>query len=209
MKLDEGERLIGVVACTEADDVLLVDARRQCIRFQVDDVRVFTGRTSTGVRGIKLADDDEVISISILRHADVAVEERDAYLRMARSAGAAAGEAVAVEEVAGDTAEEASEGTPQITLSEERFAAMSTPEEFILSVTANGFGKRSSAYYYRVAGRGGSGIANIETTTRNGQVVASFPVGHEDQVMLVTDCRPAHPHAGATTSASPAARPRA
>jgi DNA gyrase subunit A len=187
MKLEEGERLIGVVPCTEADDILLSTRGGKCIRFQVDEVRVFTGRTSTGVRGIKLADSDEVISLSVLRHAEFAVEERDAYLRMAALRRRAAGEAVAVEEVAADTAEETSEGTPQITLSEERFAAMSALEEFILSVTSNGFGKRSSSYSYRVAGRGGSGIANIETTTRNGQVVASFPVGHEDQVMLVTN----------------------
>ncbi len=187
MKLEEGERLIGVVPCTEADDILLSTRGGKCIRFQVDEVRVFTGRTSTGVRGIKLADSDEVISLSVLRHADFAVEERDAYLRMAANRRRAAGEAVAAEEVAADTAEETSEATPQITLSEERFSAMAALEEFILSVTSNGFGKRSSSYSYRVAGRGGSGIANIEATTRNGQVVASFPVGHEDQVMLVTN----------------------
>jgi len=179
MKLDEGERLIAVRPCTEAEDVLLATRKGKCVRFPVSDVRVFSSRTSTGVRGIKLAEGDEVISMSILRHAEFDTEERDAYLRMAKRRR---GEN-------GDAANGNGNGEPEtgMTLSEERYAAYAVQEEFILSVTEKGYGKRTSAYEYRITSRGGSGIANIEMTERNGDVVASFPVRHEDHVMLVTD----------------------
>ncbi|HJS31427.1 MAG TPA: DNA gyrase subunit A [Alphaproteobacteria bacterium] len=193
MKLDKGEWLIGVETCTEAQDVLLASRGGKCIRFHVGEVRVFSGRTSTGVRGIKLAKGDEVISMSMLRHADFAVEERDAYLRMskARRGNGEGVEAEAPETEAPDTEAPDTEapGTPiaQITLSEERYIEMERHEEFLLSVTSKGYGKRTSAYEYRVTGRGGQGIANIETTERNGKVVASFPVRDKDQIMLVTN----------------------
>jgi DNA gyrase subunit A len=182
MKLDKGDRLIGVQTCSEEDDVLLAAANGQAIRFPVADVRVFTGRTSTGVRGIKLEEGDHVISMSILRHVDVETAERIAYIRMSRKRRGGEEEAAgeAVEEEAAETAE-------TVTLTPERFASLEAVEEFILTVTAKGFGKRSSAYEYRITGRGGQGIAAIEMSDRNGQAVASFPVGHRDQIMLVTD----------------------
>ena len=174
MKLDEGEQLIEVKVCREDQDVLLAGRLGKCIRFPVPEVRVFTGRTSTGVRGIKLADGDSVISMSILDHFDVDTAERENYLRMANA-----------RRRAGDEGE--SEAEVGELLTPERFDAMAASEEFILTATAKGYGKRSSSYEYRVTGRGGSGIANIEASKRNGDVVASFPVSESDQVMLVTD----------------------
>jgi DNA gyrase subunit A len=155
MKLDEGDHLIAVKTCTENDDVLLAARGGKCIRFPVTDVRVFAGRTSTGVRGIRLEAGDGVISMSMLHHVDYDAETRDAYLR---------GE-----------------------LPAERQEAMAGEEQHILTVSVNGFGKRTSAYEYRITGRGGSGIANMDITEKTGPVAASFPVGHEDGVMLVTN----------------------
>jgi DNA gyrase subunit A len=177
MKLENGDRLIGVQTCGEEDDVLLAAAAGKSIRFAVADVRVFSGRTSTGVRGIKLEEGDHVISMSILRHVDAETGERDAYLRLSKRRRGA-------EEENGD---EESPESAAVTLSPERYAELEAKEEFILTVTANGFGKRTSAYEYRITGRGGQGIANIEMSDRNGHVVASFPVAHRDQIMLVTD----------------------
>ncbi|MEX2296852.1 MAG: DNA gyrase C-terminal beta-propeller domain-containing protein, partial [Dongiaceae bacterium] len=174
MKLDEGDSLIDVRVCGENQDVLLAGKLGKCIRFGVPDVRVFTGRTSTGVRGIRLGEGDSVISMSILDHVDVDTAEREGYIRMA-NARRRAGEEGEVEADALNL------------LPVERFAALEAAEEMILTVTAKGFGKRSSAYEYRITGRGGQGIANIETSKRNGEVVASFPVSSSDQIMLVTD----------------------
>jgi DNA gyrase subunit A len=179
MKLDAGDRLIGVQVCTEAHDVLLAAGNGQAIRFPVGDIRVFSGRTSTGVRGLKMEEGDHVISMSIVGHVEVDTSEREAYLRLAKEKRRAAGEDVG-EEAAGEEVSEA-------TLIPERFAELEAKEEFFLTVTANGFGKRTSGYEYRVAGRGGQGIASIEMSERNGHVVASFPVAHSDQIMLVTD----------------------
>ncbi|HEX2114548.1 MAG TPA: DNA gyrase subunit A, partial [Alphaproteobacteria bacterium] len=185
MKLEEGERLIAVRPCSEAEDVLLATQGGKCIRFPVSDVRVFSGRTSTGVRGIKLAEGgDEVISMSMLRHAEFDIAERDAYLRLSKRRRGGEAEA---ETPANGNGEGQDPAVPAVTLSEERYAAFAVQEEFILSVTARGFGKRTSAYEYRITNRGGQGIANIETSERNGPVVASFPVRHEDQIMLVTN----------------------
>jgi len=181
MKLEKGDRLIGVLTCAEADDVLLAAADGQAIRFPVADVRVFSGRTSLGVRGIRLEKDDHVISMSILRHVEVETSERAAFLRMVRKRRG--GE----EEAAGEPSEDEAAADPGLMLSPERFTGLETQEEFILTVTAKGYGKRTSAYEYRLTGRGGSGIANIEMSDRNGHVVASFPIAHRDQIMLVTD----------------------
>ncbi len=181
MKLEKGDRLIGVLTCAEGDDVLLAASAGQAIRFPVTDVRVFTGRTSMGVRGIRLEADDHVISMSILRHVEVETSERAAFLRMARKRRG--GE----EEASGEPSEEEAAADPGLMLSPERFADLEGQEEFILTVTAKGYGKRTSAYEYRLTGRGGSGIANIEMSDRNGHVVASFPIAHRDQIMLVTD----------------------
>ncbi|MES1151368.1 MAG: DNA gyrase subunit A, partial [Dongia sp.] len=189
MKLAEGERLIGVAVCTDANDILLAAKSGKAIRFPVSDVRVFTGRTSTGVRGIKLEDGDTVVSMSVLRHIDVETEERDAYLRYAAQKRRSIGEEAEPEETNGENGEAQAESGPEssVALSIERIAALEAAEEFILTVTAKGYGKRSSSYEYRTAGRGGQGIANIEVGARNGTVAQSFPVEDTDQIMLVTD----------------------
>jgi len=182
MKLDEGDRLVGVHTCTEQDDVLLTTHRGKCIRFPVSDVRVFAGRTSTGVRGIKLAEDDEVISLSMLRHVDFDIAERDMYLRMANAARRANGEHD------GNGEEDAAAGpVAQDMLPADVYARLEENEEFILTVTENGFGKRTSAYEYRVTGRGGQGFANIDMTERTGAVVAAFPIDENGQVMLISN----------------------
>jgi DNA gyrase subunit A len=177
MKLDDGDSLVGVATCTKDDDILLAARSGKCIRFGVEQVRVFSGRTSTGVRGIRLADDDVIVSMSILRHSEIDTEARDAYIRIANARRRAEG-------TNGDGAHDA---PPPVDLSAERFAEFEAAEQFILSVTENGYGKRTSAYEYRITNRGGQGIANIETSDRNGLVVASFPVDRHDQIMLVTD----------------------
>ena len=177
MKLAEGDRLVNVRICTEENDVLLASRAGMCIRFPVTDVRVFEGRTSTGVRGIRLADDDEVISMSVLGHVDFEVEDRDAYLRIA-SAQRRTNENG--DENGGDDANLPS-------MDEKKFDDFAQREEFILAVTENGFGKRTSAYEYRITGRGGKGIGNVDVTKRNGPVVAAFPVDKTDQIMLVTN----------------------
>ncbi len=179
MKLDTTESIVDVQICTEHDDVLLTAAGGQCIRFPVTDVRVFQGRTSMGVRGIALPEADEVISLTILRHMDANSEERAAYLRRAnavRRGGA--------EEEAGTDSEEASGA---IELGEQRYVEMSASEQFVLTVSENGYGKRSSSFEYRTTGRGGKGIVAMSVNDRNGKLVASFPVEDSDQIMLVTD----------------------
>jgi len=181
MKLDENEAIVDVQICTERDDVLLTAAGGQCIRFPVTDVRVFTGRTSMGVRGIALAKDDKVISLSILRHVETTSDERSGYLKMRR---AVAGEGVTEESAAEADAEETS-GSVQ--LSQERYVEMSAQEQVVLTVSVNGFGKRTSSYEYRTTGRGGKGIVAMSVNNRNGNLVASFPVEEADQIMLVTD----------------------
>jgi DNA gyrase subunit A len=175
MKLDEGERLIGVEACTLEQDILLATRNGKCIRFTVKDLRQFTGRTSTGVRGIKLAKGDEVISLSMLNHVDFSTEERAQYLKMKRGM---------TQDLEGEQTQ-AAEG--DLTLSSERFKELETQEQFILSVTNKGFGKRSSAYEYRITNRGGQGIANMVLTSKNGLMVASFIVDQTDQIVLATD----------------------
>jgi DNA gyrase subunit A len=162
---DDADRLIGVALLTEADDVLLATRNGKAIRFAATDVREFQSRTSTGVRGVTLKGDDEVISLSILGGFEATTDERDAYLRAA-----------------------AWKNEPnEPTLSPERMAEFAAAEQFILTVTANGYGKRTSAYEYRRTNRGGQGITNIETSARNGAVVASFPVAESEHLMLVTN----------------------
>jgi DNA gyrase subunit A len=180
MKLGEGESIVDVQICTERDDVLLTAAGGQCIRFPVTDVRVFTGRTSMGVRGIALAKGDKLISLAILRHVEATSDERSAYQKMRR---AVAGEAAAEEGAEAET-EEASNA---IQLSQERYAEMSAAEQVVLTVSVNGYGKRTSSYEYRTTGRGGKGIVAMSVNNRNGKLVASFPVEDSDQIMLVTD----------------------
>jgi DNA gyrase subunit A len=180
MKLGEGEAIVDVQICTEHADVLLTASGGQCIRFPVTDVRVFTGRTSMGVRGIALAKNDTLISLAILRHVEATSDERSAYLKMRR---AVAGE-TAAEEPAEVDGEESSNA---IQLSQERYVEMSAQEQVVLTVSVNGFGKRTSSYEYRTTGRGGKGIVAMSVNDRNGKLVASFPVEDPDQIMLVTD----------------------
>ena len=183
MKLDEGDRMIGVATCREGDDVFLATRLGRCIRFQIadDTLRVFSGRDSSGVRGIRLAPGDEVIGLSVLRHVEASAEERAAYLK-----GAAARRRSAGEEV--DVSAEPDEAAPEATLSAERLAELEASEEILLTVTDAGFGKRSSAYDYRTTGRGGQGITNatLGGGRKGAAVVASFPVRPGDGVMLVT-----------------------
>ncbi|MBX9710145.1 MAG: DNA gyrase subunit A [Xanthobacteraceae bacterium] len=179
MKLADDEAIVDVQICTENDDVLLTAAGGQCIRFPVSDVRVFTGRTSMGVRGIALGNDDKLISLTILRHVDANADERVAYLRRANAVRRGG-----VEEENGTDTEEVSGA---IELGEQRYVEMSAGEQFVLTISENGYGKRSSSYEYRTTGRGGKGIVAMSVNGRNGKLVASFPVEDSDQIMLVTD----------------------
>jgi len=180
MKLDEGDSIVDVQMCTDRDDVLLTTTKGQGIRFSVDEVRVFKGRDSTGVRGISLAKEDHVISMAILRHVDATAEERAAYIKMRR---AVTGETTAdeVETEVEDT------GLPETSLSQERYAELSALEQVVLTISQNGYGKRTVAYEIRTTGRGGKGIVTMIVNDRNGPIVGSFPVETSDQIMLVTD----------------------
>ena len=196
MKLTEGEGIVDVQVCSEKDDVLLTTAQGQCIRFAVTDVRVFQGRTSMGVRGISLAEGDRVISQSILRHLDVTAEERMAYLKRANAVRRSQnGEEL--EEAPADAEEAQETAANTIELGEQRYVEMSAAEQFILTVSERGYGKRSSSYEYRITNRGGKGLVAMaiwegkkgsETIKEKiGPLVASFPVEEADQLMLVTD----------------------
>ena len=184
MRLDEGEGIVNVQMCTEMDDVLLTTAKGQCIRFPVTDVRVFKGRDSMGVRGISLGEGDRLISMAILRHVDASAEQREAFLRRRR---AVAGEIEADVGVVEDETEALATGPAAETLSQERYAELGALEQIILTVSENGFGKRTSSYEYRITGRGGKGIVAMAVTQRNGPLIASFPVEAGDGIMLVTN----------------------
>ena len=186
MKLDEGEAIVDVQICTEKNDVLFTTAEGQCIRFPVTDVRVFQGRTSMGVRGIALAEGDKVISMSILRHVDATADERAAYLK--RASAVRRGLDTEAEDAAGEVEEAQEAGVNDaIELGEQRYVEMSEAEQFVLTVSERGYGKRTSSYEYRTTGRGGKGIVAMSVTGKTGRLVASFPVEHEDQLMLVTN----------------------
>ncbi len=179
MKLPEGVSLVNARICNETDDVMLVTAMGRAIRFPVPEVRIFKGRDSTGVRGIRLAAGDRVVSMSIIRHFEATPEERAAFIRMKRAImGATDEDATEVDEDEAPT-----EAGP---LSTERYAEMSAAEDLILTVTAKGQGKLSSSHDYPVRGRGGQGVTAFEKTMRGGALVASFPVEYSDQVMLAT-----------------------
>jgi DNA gyrase subunit A len=180
MKLDAGEAIADVDLCGPQDDVLLTTAGGNCIRFPVEDVRVFKGRDSVGVRGIRLDGDERVISMAIIRHVEATAEERASYLKLAGAVRRGIG---GEEEVSVD----AEEQTATVELSQERYAQMSAQEQFILTVSEKGFGKRSSSFEYRITGRGGKGIVAMAVNKRNGKLVASFPAEDADQLMLITD----------------------
>lgn len=176
MKLGDDENLVSVKVCKDDEDILLATRKGKAIRFPVTDIRVFSGRTSTGVRGVKMKEqDDEVISMSVLKHVDVTPDERNAYLKMAS-------------QMIGDSAEGMDIEETDYQLSQERFQELLEKEQILLTVSNKGFGKRTSAYEYRVSGRGGQGVANMALTSKNGgEVVATFPVTDSHQIMLVTD----------------------
>ncbi len=175
MKLGENESLVSVNICREDEDVMLATRKGKAIRFPVTDIRVFAGRNSTGVRGIKMKEKgDEVISMSILKHVDITPDERSAYLKMANQ--------MIGDDLASDVEE------TNFVLSQERFQELLEKEQIVLTISNKGFGKRTSAYEYRVSGRGGMGVANMSLTDKNGgEVVATFPVTNSHQIMLVTD----------------------
>ncbi len=175
MKLGDDEKLVSVKICAEDEDVLLASKDGKAIRFPVTDIRVFAGRTSTGVRGIKLKQGDELISMSVLKHVEATPDERTAYLKIAGQLRGADEEGAEFE--GGD-----------IQLSEERFKELQDTEQFLMTATNGGYGKRTSAYEYRVTGRGGQGVTNMNLTKKNGgSVVACFPVTDDHQMMLISD----------------------
>jgi DNA gyrase subunit A len=166
MKLPEGRSIVNVRIATEDDDFLLTTAMGKAIRFPTTDVRVFKGRDSTGVRGIKLADGDSVVSLAVIRHVDAGSDERTAFFKMRRALAE------------GETAEG--------TITQERFDELAALEDWILTITSGGYGKRSSAHEYRVSGRGGQGVAAANLDRRDDTIVAAFTVAEEDQIMLAT-----------------------
>ncbi|MCC0070369.1 MAG: DNA gyrase subunit A [Rhodobacteraceae bacterium] len=177
MKLPEGVSLVNARICDENDDVMLVTALGRAIRFPTTEVRVFKGRDSTGVRGVRLAEGDSVVSMSVIRHFEATPEERAAYLRQRRLMAG-----VTEDEAADEDEEAVAEGQ----LSPERYAEMSAAEDLILTVTAKGAGKISSSHDYPVRGRGGQGVMAMDKAMRGGSLVASFPVEMDDQIMLAT-----------------------
>ena len=176
MKLPEGVSLVNARIASEEDDVMLITAKGRAIRFPTTAVRVFKGRDSTGVRGIKLAKGDIVVSMSVIRHFEATPDERSAYLKMRR----------AVEGVTEEPEADEEEASSDIALPQERYAEMSAAEDLILTISAMGSGKLSSSHDYPVRGRGGQGVRAMDAAMRGGDLVASFPVEVTDQIMLAT-----------------------
>ena len=179
MKLQNNDEIKTVETCTDEDDILITTSKGQCIRFKVTDIRLFVGRSSTGVRGIRLGKDDKVISSTIIKSMDVSTEERAAYIKMSR--------AVRGETENDNVQDEISDNVTPAVLSDEKYAEMGASEQFILSISENGFGKRTSAFEYRVTGRGGKGIIAMVVNERNGNLADSFPVETSNQIILVTN----------------------
>jgi DNA gyrase subunit A len=187
MKLEEeGDEILGVETCTDNDDVLLTANSGQCIRFRVSDVRVFQSRNSVGVRGISMADSDRVISMAVIEHVDAEPSQRAAYLKRSANERRLATGASGEEEEIALTNEEVGE---EADLSDERYEFLKQHEQFVLTVTEYGYGKRSSSYDFRLTGRGGKGIraTDVSKVAEIGQLVAAFPIGNDDQIMLVSD----------------------
>jgi DNA gyrase subunit A len=189
MKLDSDDGIVGVQLCGANDDVLLTTRLAKCIRFSITDIRVFKGRESTGVRGIRLAEGDEMVSVALLAGNDTSVAEARAYLRQASAARKAQGEATAedIDGVADEVPDEADEGGEEAVLSQERYAELGAREQFVLAVSEQGFGKRTSSYEYRTMGRGAQGVTTMSMKGRNSALVAGFPVEESDHLMLITN----------------------
>jgi DNA gyrase subunit A len=176
----EGWRLIDARIASPVDDVLLVTRAGRAIRFQAGDVRVFNSRASVGVRGVRLADGDAVVSMAVIRHFEATSDERAAYLKMRRAM------AGLVDADEGGAAEDGEEGDANATISPERYAEMSASEDLILTITEAGAGKLSSSHDYPVRGRGGMGVGAQDRAARGGAIVSAFPVEPDDQIMLAT-----------------------
>jgi DNA gyrase subunit A len=181
MKLEGDESLIDVRTCTDRNDIVISTRKGKAIRFPVSDLRVFKSRASTGIRGIKLMDGDEVVSVSIVNNVEASADERLAYLRRASQSRNQ------VEEEGGAVLDEEETTSNNVVLTEDRFTELARLEEFLLAVTSKGFGKRTSTYEYRTTGRGGSGIWNMKLGKKNGEIVGSFNVKDADEAMLVTN----------------------
>lgn len=180
MKLQGDDKIKSVETCTDHDDILITTSKGQCIRFRVKDVRLFVGRSSTGVRGIRLAKNNKVISATIINALNATTEERLAYIKMSK---AVRGDI----EQETDITEDVIEDVDPTILSEQKYAEMGASEQFILSISNNGYGKRTSTFEYRVTGRGGKGIIAMVVNDRNGDLSDSFPVEPSNQIILVTD----------------------
>ena len=188
MKLSDGDGIVGVQLCTVNDDVLLTTRAGKCIRFAVTDIRVFKGRESTGVRGVKLASGDELVSLALLGHGDASVAEARAYLRQSSAARRAAqGESGPEEAPVDDLADDADENGEEAALSPDRYAELGAREQFVLAVSEQGFGKRTSSYEYRTMGRGAQGIVAMAMRGKNAAIVGAFPVEDSDHLMLITN----------------------
>lgn len=185
IKLDDDETLVCVALCEERDDVFIATQKGRAIRFNITDVRVFAGRASNGVRGIKLEKDDQVVSACILKGIPTTADERYAYLRQSGQERRSEGDVDLIS--ASNESIEAESIVEAERLSSERYKVLADHEEFILSVTENGFGKRTSSYAYRVTGRGGRGVINMALNSKTGKLVSSVPVAHDDEIMLVTN----------------------
>lgn len=186
MKFDEeGDAILAVETCTDNDDVLLTADTGQCIRFQVSDVRVFASRASQGVRGISLGENDRAISMAIIEHVEADAAERSAYLKRSVVERRILSGGTEEEDVA-LTNEDVSE---EAQLSDDRYEFLKAHEQFVLTVTEFGYGKRSSSYDFRLTNRGGKGIraTDVSKVDEIGRLVAAFPVGNDDQIMLVSD----------------------
>ena len=185
MKLERGDRIVSVVVCHPGDDILLTTREGMCVRFPVEEVRVFTSRMSLGVRGMSLSPGDEVISMSLMAHVDATPGERTAYLRRASAMRRKEDPDEPQEKEEKEEKEEESES--EVKLNDKRYQELRKAEEFVLTMSARGYGKRSSSYAYRTTRRGGKGLVAMKIGSRNGELMASFPVKDRDQIMLITE----------------------
>ena len=195
MKLEEGQKLVGVAICDDNSDVLLSSKAGKCIRFSLENLRVFQSRNSTGVRGIKLDPYNEVISLSILKNSEAeSIEDRENYLKIDLDTRMKLNELYNTPKDENSLLANIDEPMPVkiddeilAVLSKDKIIAMAKSEEMILTITENGYGKRTSSYEYRVTNRGGSGITNIITSKRNGNVIASFPIENDKEIIMISD----------------------
>jgi DNA gyrase subunit A len=176
MKLEDNDSIVGIKILDDDDDFLLSSEKGKSLRVQSKKLRLFKGRSSKGIKGMSLKKDDKIISLSILKSVKITSEEAKSYIKASR-----------LEKDIEETPDDENETTKIVALSKKQIEEFKNKEQYILTVTENGYGKRSSAYEYRVSGRGGSGIINIISSERNGGVASTFTINHEDQIMLITD----------------------